>query len=298
MKNVKKLFFGLTIVLVAFASIQSIMTVGAVKNPVAVLLTGTSSAGKTSTTKALKKQYGDSYTIINYDDFLDGKDWEKIKEALALKWGWDNASGVDLGSFIESYLNDSTKVEDRKVFENALNGGGVQYIQERALLSKNIVVDTTQAYVYENFSTIISADRFIKVLLYCPLSMIGQRIEKRNASGDFDEFRDLWQPFLAFPDVYKIQESADEIVVDTIVYSDQLKQLLISGIEGVKKCHFSAYDSPEELKAFETFYADFLKKLEDHHEVVITTRIPFDLVINTGTNSPDQAAKSIVDFVM
>ena len=299
MLKFKESLFELAIVaLMVFTPIQSIISVNATENPIAVLLTGTSSSGKTSTTKALSKLWGDSYAIVNIDDFVDGKDWECIKEKLSIEWGFDKSDGSDLGSFIENYLGQSDRQVERQLFQSAFQNGLVEYIQHIASSSKNIVVDTVDPYIYDNFSIILPNSHIVKVLLYCPLSVIGQRIEKRNMSDNLDEHRDLYAPFLAFPRMYKIKESDDEIVVDKIVYSHQLKQLLVNGIDSAKKDYFSTYDDPEGLADFEKFYKNYSDKLEEEKEIVVVTRTPFDLVINTDVHSPDEAAKIIVDFVV
>ena len=264
---------------------------------VAILLTGTGSSGKSSTTRSIEKQSGDSYKVINIDDFIDGNDWENIKKQLAVEWGWNEVDGIDLGDFIGNYLDQANREEDRKKFDDALQNGAVQYCRNKVESSKKVVIDTVQPYFYHNFSTIVSNSLPVKVLLYCPLSIIGERIASRNLLEDSNEHRDVWCPFLAFTVIYKIQEFDDEIVVDRIVYSDQLKQLLLDSVDMVKKFHFSTYDSPEELASFENFYAKFLQKLEEQKEVVIVLRWHCDLVVNTGINSPDEVAKIIIDYV-
>jgi chloramphenicol 3-O-phosphotransferase len=286
-----------TIALVAFTLTQSIMNIND-KKPVAILLTGTGSSGKTSTTEAFKELCGDKYAIVNIDDFVDGKEWEAIRTGFAIEWGWDSNSKISFGEFIGNYLGQQNRENDRKKFVKALHDGQVRYIQDKALLGGNIVVDTVDPYVYDNLSTIVSDHACVKVLLYCPLSIIGQRFEKRNALNDPDEYRDFWTAFYAFPIAYKIQvtASASDTVVDRITYSDDFKQFLLDGIESVRKHHWSVHHSPEESAAFEDFYRDFLHILEEQKEVIVVAQKQYDLVINTGINLPGQAAKKIVDF--
>lgn len=227
-----------------------------------VLLNGTSSAGKSSVIKELQKIYGDTFRSANIDEFE------------------------------VSYLADP-----EHEFGEAMFVIFYEHIKKLAMAGKNVLVDTVgYDHHYEKFNIILGYGRVIKILVYCPIDILVDRVEERNKSGASEEKRNLQQAVSDFPVILKLQESADEVVVDRISSSRIMYALQVAKkeLEGIKK------DFPQEvIDQMESFYKKFEQYygLDKEHEVVFVPRHSWDLIVNTGINSPSEVAKTIARYL-
>jgi chloramphenicol 3-O phosphotransferase len=239
-----------------------------------VLFNGTSSAGKSAIIKELQKIYGDSYVDVKIDDFL--------REY-----------------FLKHPLPESMTNQEAKDAFSPMIVAYYTHVKQLALNGKNVFVDTVQFDdKYEKYSAILGHDKVIKVLVYCPLDVIIERVAKRNQSSDENEKRSIGLAFGQFPAIYKLQESMNETVVDRIKTNRMQQAIKLVDLE-VRQWFKESGAKQEEFKKNEQFLNDFAQqfKLNTLKEIVLVPKHRWDLIVNTGTHSSSEIAKMISEYL-
>ena len=252
-----------------------------------ILLAGTSSSGKSTLAQAIKQKLGSSYEIVAVDDLMNNI------EILA------------------DPENPNTDVDIAKVM-------GILYPKIKELSAhKNIIVDMVFGLngnandgSYEKFFNVLHDRRIISVLVYCPLDVIMQHTKKRNSSGKTDEKRDAMSPFVQFSANYKIKAAENEVIVDTI-NRERIKEALKEAMRYDMHVAIEQGNIPqkqqEEIEdnliiSVDTFFHEkFVEQLgwlpDFGPEVKITSRHHYDLIINSGTGTPEINAQHIIDYL-
>lgn len=237
-----------------------------------VLLNGTSSAGKTSIMKALQNIYGDSYSYLNGDEFAD-------TYAVA-----------------HSMPDSMPRDEQNKQILSAL----FAHAKQLAISGKNVFVDVVEFDdYYDHYCSILDCKKLVKILVYCPLDVIVDRVALRNISGQEKEKRPLNLSFGQFAAIYKLQKSADEVVVDRIATS-RMRYALEAAAEEVRMLMKEAGVKAEEFEANIALFKQPLVEqfnFDGNDEIVLTTRHPWDLIVNSGIKSPAEIAHIIVGYL-
>ena len=285
-----------------------------------ILIAGTSSAGKTSIINELMKRVGDNYKVVSIDDFDAEGNIQKVLEQKAKEWGWDDAKS-SLNDFMDSHVLKQTGAYDgidtvlstapthaiQKEITDATYSAFFEYAKKKAYKS-NIVIDTVYDSLdtYNQFTTIFRDHKTIKILVYCPLNTIQERVEKRNLTGKPEEQRTLFQVYPQFAAFYKVQDSPLDQVVDIVsseqilqplnqVIDDLIKQLEQTKLENdVMKTKFKVV-----LESVHTFKAEFVKRfrLRELKEVVLTAINHYDLILNSRTQDFAKNAQEIAHYL-
>ena len=281
-----------------------------------ILIAGTSSAGKSSIITELEKLVGNGYRVIKIDDFNTGK----ILEKKAKAWGWNDKTQT-LNDFMDAYV--LNKTGSYMGVETELSSGPLhdihkeifdatykaffEYANQEAQKG-NIIIDTVFDFAdnYDQFSKIMGDNKIIKVLVYCPLDIIEERVEKRNLSGKPEEQRTAFQAFIQFPAIYKLQESPNDPIVDRLssgrmlgsvkkAVDDFIKQLEERKIENDS----TAAKSQVALGNIRQFYADFVQrfKLNELNEIMIVPIHHYDLIMNSATQQATANAREIMNYL-
>jgi predicted kinase len=265
-----------------------------------ILITGTSSAGKSSVIYELKKLYANRHRIIKFDDF----DSQEAKRQKAIVWGW-NQKG-DFKAFLKerrlhtsSIPSEFSPYDANKELHNAVYESFFKYAKEISLQGAPLIVDTTFEHTGQRdlFEKMMQGSTIINVLLYCPLDIIEQRVQARNAAGKPEEQRHALQALLQFPAFYKLKETDDEPVVDTIS-SKQLQETAQRIIKDYIK--LQGKEISKELKYdLDEFYKHFVAhfKLGKSKEIILTSQGLYDLVLNSSTMTSQDIAKSIAVYL-
>lgn len=245
-----------------------------------VIINGTSSAGKTSITKELQKIYGDSYVFVNADNFYD----------------------------IYTVEHPTQKPESLYMCEsfNAL----LLHVKQLSLNGKNVFADIVQSDdQYEHDFSILKCDKLVKILVYCPLDVIVEHVEKRNTSGDKKEKRTISQAVAQFKDIYKIQESAADMIIDYIPTSRINRALQVAMQEINQYIKTEIYlDSPwkltqkeaeQERGKWKLFANQFIEQfqLDTHEKIALAPKHSWDLVLNTKISSSAECADAIKKYL-
>ncbi len=264
LKRVRILGIGLLLAAIVTTSIMhwfNKQTTGTI-----VILNGTSSAGKSSIIKVLHPTYQNSCIFVSLDDF------------------------------IKTYM---IKCSFQEIEWDLLFNAFYKHAKQLSKNNTTMFIDTVQFDAhYDHYSSILG-QQTIKILVYCPLDAVIDHVEKRNNSSDKDEKRTINQAFDQFQNIYKRQDSPNETVVDRIQTSSMKHALQIAEQE-VQQLMKEAGKSPEEIKKnIQSFVKPFVEqfKLDTLDEITLTTIHPWDLIINSSINSPEESAQIITDYL-
>lgn len=255
-----------------------------------ILLNGTSSSGKSAILNEFKKLRPD-YVAFKVDDWFTATTIQ-----MATERGWHADMQVHPWEYLRDYVNRETARLnfDIEVREHLFTGISSYYYTLQDLLrhGKNVIFDTVLecARDYTNFANCLQEFNCTKVLVYCPVDIILERIKMRNSSGIPDEYRFAFQAFEPFSAIYKLQEHEDEPIVD-IVSSQSMRQALNIAIQQLIEAGIpEAY--VQRLHEFErTFITTF--KLDTQTHVKLVARHHYDLIINSAHASPAALAQQI-----
>ncbi len=234
-----------------------------------ILLNGTSSAGKTAIIRALKKLYGNTYAALIGDDF------------------------------VETYAAEHPMPESmsRNTYQHQILSALLTNAKQLSEEGKNILIDLVDFdNHYEYYCSILDCKKTVKVLVYCPLDVLVDRVEKRNKAGNEKEKRPLNLSFGQFKDIYKLQEYADDMVVDRIE-TGRVRYALHRAEQEVRELMEAAGEDPEKL--IHLFVKPFVEqfKLNTLKKIVLVSKHPWDLIVNTDVNSPAEIAQIIAKYL-
>lgn len=263
-----------------------------------ILITGTSSAGKSSIMSELSKSLRDTYRIVKFDDFNS----QPIKEKIAIDWGWDQKS--PLKEFMRDYrarhkaasfISQFSPADSNKEVHDLVYKGFFEYIKSRAFEGEDIIVDTVFEHVQQIdcFDSIMGKIHMLKVLVYCPLDVIAERVYKRNLSGKVEEQRNPLQALLQFPTFYKVQEGQEETVLD-VISSEKLRnaarEIIDQSLRELRQ---------EQIAELEAFYSTFVQqfKLDKLPKITLVARRSYDIITNSSTHTPKEIAQRIAAYL-
>lgn len=238
----------------------------------AIILTGTSSSGKSSVYRELQHQLTPAeYRFFNQDDFEDSE--------VARK-------GTSLSP-------EERKLIDRQFF---------QAITETLALGKNAVVDAVLQIPanpydpkYANHPARPLLKHAITVLFYCPLDEVIERTKVRNRSTIAAEQREAYFAFRQFLGFYKLQETAGEQVVDVLATAP-LKKVLHDTIEDLLTR--LPPEEASEAPSIQQFEHKFIQhyQLDARTEITIVPVYHYDLVINTSLHTTQEIVAQVKAF--
>jgi len=232
-----------------------------------VIFDGTSSAGKSSVIKELIPSFDSSYKVIAVDDFVTDVFLEQKTLNLPEK------------DFIER-VNQSVD-------------GMYDTIRSLVGQGKTIFLDTVLAGLEGEKSVTYQLEKLkgltlVMILIYCPLRTLIERIALRNAKAlqekrPGDE-RSFGLPLKQFGSMYRRKVHNYEISLGTLSRQDADYAL-----EASKK-EFAG--NTEQFNSFKEWFLSQLD-LHDKQEVVLTARLKYDCIVNTGIYSPQEGAQYI-----
>ena len=255
-----------------------------------VLLNGTSSSGKSAIIDEIRSMCP-SYAIYKTDDWLPSK-----LAAVAKSLGWQKSKQEDPWTFLHDYMVQKTGKYyfDTELRRELFIDFSTFYMiaKEQAEHGKPIIVDTVLKYEkeYAIFDNSFKDCIIIKALVYCPLNVLLERVEKRNKAGKIAEMRPAFLSFEQFPAIYKVQEKPDEVIVDTIKTAVMKKALL----DAIQDLIINKIPEPylPKLEAFkEKFIEEF--KLNERKEISLVPRHAYDLILKSGQDSPKELAMQL-----
>lgn len=255
-----------------------------------ILLNGTSSSGKSAILDSFHKR-NPIFKIFKVDDYYPTQVLKKAKEL-----GWGQHEGVEPWVYLANYVEQKTGHPnfDTQVRAYLFHETSPMYQEaHKALRSGHkIIMDTVFEYdpEYERFSDFFKEINCFRVLVYCPLDVLIERVQTRNRSGKKEEVRTAVQSFEQFPALYKLQEHESEPVVD-VISSDSIKSALDAAIQ-----ELVVQKIPEKyMQPLQDFKQIFIKqfKLDELTVIKLVARHHYDLILNSAAHTPEELAELI-----
>lgn len=256
--------------------------------PFAIVLNGTSSAGKSSNALELKKILGDSWVIIGWDvareslyrsrcegvGFIDASlSFEQKQKRLQDFFGLsENKQEQMIGSISKDAIRNHLRTSIKKLFDEGYN----------------LIVDVIQSQDGHDGTIYFLRQQknvnLFLVLNYCSFDVLVQHVCERNSSGNRLERRSIEIVAEQFCSLYGPVRSKKQIALDVICKQD------------IKKVFTASLFEKYEHKIVNKLCNDFIRVFFTHeNKVQITSYIDYDMVVNTGKYRSQQCAKQIKD---
>lgn len=260
-----------------------------------ILLNGTSSSGKSTVSKELQKILPHAL-FVKVDDYYDA---EVIQVAKNL--GWKESLGIDPWLFINEYLTNKTGKYyfDTEIRQQLFTATDFFYSKAKQMAEhgKLVFIDTVLEYesAYQQAFDYFKADNFSMILIYCPMSLLLERVQERNSTHIIAEHRHAFLAFEHFRTMYKLRENSSDPLVDTIS-TTKLKNALESAIQGLIHAGVPEGYLPRLQQFKEDFIAQF--KLNQASEIEITPTYQYLAIFkNDMLGAPDRIAQEIAQLI-
>ncbi len=260
-----------------------------------LLLNGVSSSGKSTIIHEIHKINPD-IKILKVDDWFP-----EILQKKAASFGWQAGSDAGPWLYICNHAHRTTGQYyfDTQIREMFFEGAAIEFYQKAKDIAKNqqnVIIDTVleNDREHKTFDDFFKIDKALKVLIYCPMNVLLERVETRNRLEIAREYRNAFQSFEQFPALYKLQEAKSETIVD-IVEADVLEAALEKAIQELIK-----HNIPDPyLPKLSQFKIDFIKKfrLSEKKEVLLVAKHTYDLILNNFKETPVESAKTILKLL-
>jgi len=231
-----------------------------------IILDGVSSSGKTSLANCLMKFLDSTYKKVALDDYVADVFLAKKKLNIPHK----------------KFISIIRECRDRMYEE----------IIRLTSCGKNVLLDTVLSGLEGEKDIDIAFEKLkglevVKILVYCPLPLVTERIEERNAKSFFDDKPEEMRSIAAtlqFCNVYKVLESDDDFFIGTLSKKD---------IELAYK--FPDFVPKQDIKIFDAVKNKLLFSfgLFDRESVKIAPRQQYDCVVDTSKCSPEECSEKI-----
>lgn len=258
-------------------------------NAAIIFLNGTSSAGKSSIAAQLQKELDDAYTVVSIDDFMLESLTKEIRKLKIIDKKTNPKSIWEVRYYVDQLPEDQSK--DIHAYLKEFNSDSARrmynHIVRLAKNGENVIVDHVLTHDHDILNCMQRLNRFDTafVLVYCPLDVLPKRVEARNNSGIVKEKRKLDCVFSLFSYIYAPCDKGDHL--DTLYLKD-FKYL----IDSVK----DNFIKVEKFSRFKDLMYNRLK-FSNADTVHIKPKLSYDLIVDSGSKSPEDCAKQIKDFM-
>ncbi len=232
-----------------------------------IVVDGASSVGKTSVIKQLMPMLDSSYQYVAVDDFVTEVFLEQGK----------------------------LKLPEEEFFERIMQQGDVMHEKVQELISggKNVVLETVLNGLESEKSVRFILEKLknmhvFMVLVHCPLPVLVERIKQRNENALLEkmpgEERAMVNAISQFEHHYRPRVTDGEVFLGTLLRTEVLDA-----------CESSKGEFGNNIKRFNQFKRWLLSQLgvKEKPEIVLTTRLKYDSIVNTAENTPQECAQKI-----
>jgi chloramphenicol 3-O-phosphotransferase len=152
------------------------------------ILSGTSSAGKSTLAAEIKKNFEGSVCVVALDDVIS-----QIVAQKARALGWHEQMAESPWECIKKYVRKKT---GKYVFDYQIRTEWLDYqplydaVKSACAQNDHVVVDTIieSSKQYDDLLRAVSGKKVTKKLVYCPLQVFAQRIKNRADMASFSGF--------------------------------------------------------------------------------------------------------------
>lgn len=232
-----------------------------------IIFDGASSAGKSSVIKQLMPMLDTSFCYIAVDDFVSELFLEQQKRPLP----------------------------EAEFLARIRESCDVMYAKIRALVAegRNVVLDTVLSGLEGEKSVQYTLKQLENlplsfVLMHCPLRVLVERINQRNKKAlqehNPKDVRSIGTALSQFGHIYMPRKNETEVFLGVLSRND---------VEHA--CEVSKKEFAGDGKRFESFKEWLLAQLgvKDKEMVTLTTRLPYDYIVDTSKHTPHECALKI-----
>tara|TARA_B100000674_G_C37777820_1_gene885742 strand:- start:108 stop:980 length:873 start_codon:yes stop_codon:yes gene_type:complete len=288
-----KLIFKTSVLIIITAFIFGICMTNK-QNGSVVLLNGVSSSGKSAIINELVTLHP-KLKVLKVDDWFP----DALKKTVK-GYGWNEDSGVDPWLFLYEYAFKKTGEYyfNTQVREKFFNNSADFYKQALDLVTSghDVIIDTVLEYEteYTEFDTFFNNIQTKKILIYCPMDILLDRVEQRNKAGISAEQRTAFQSFEQFPAMFKVQESLRDQVVDH-VQTSTIKQSLDEAIVQLLDNNIPEPYIPKLHKFKTSFIKQF--RLNQQDVIILSPQHIYDIILDSSVYSPKESAEKIISIL-
>ncbi|MDP3888980.1 MAG: AAA family ATPase [bacterium] len=265
-----KVFFKKFVLVIVATSNYMLLAFSLPQTGNIIILSGTSTSGKTSIAKQLATFFEHPFAYVAFDDFLT----EVFLEQITLK--------LPKKEFHERIHQRISALYDT--------------VKNFAFEGKHVLVDTVLSALEGEKDVQLALEKLQSinvtalVLVYCPLPVLVQRIKQRNEEALVQnrpqDIRLI--TYIKFHDIFRPQHDENDIALDVLTRED---------IEVAYATPASASDlvvaELRQMKATALSHFDLI----DKESVIITPKLDYDCIVNTGILTPKEAAQQIHDCI-
>ena len=260
-----------------------------------IVVTGISSAGKSSSVDALKKMLGSDCAVVRLDDYI-----QKIIEAKARQLSWNEQSPVGPMEFLRTHCGQDL---GHAVFDYEIRANLLDYsffydaIRAAGRENRYVLVDTVveSSRCHEELQSVVGSKTAFWVLLYCPLQIIEHRLQVRQNMGSFANHGISLATYESFLAMFTRTKGAHWTAIDSL-HPHDTRMLLDASINNVlvpvPYDKLMAYK--ERLNVFRKRFLEHFCLDNQHHSLVpIYPTERYNLVLNSGTTPCEVIAQEI-----
>lgn len=256
-----------------------------------ILLNGLSSSGKSTIINEISILHND-IGILKVDDWFP-----TIVHQKAESLGWTQEHTINPWSYLHNYAYETTGTWHFDVELRALLFNEARGLYQKALDihtdGRTVIIDTVLETHQDHllFDNFFKHHNVLKLLVYCPMDRLLERVEKRNLSENISEHRTSFQSFEQFYALFKTQTHETEQTVDTV------KSLALKGSleRSVQDLINNNIQNPYSVK-LHAFKQDFIQQfnLATQENITLVTRHAYDCILYSHKDTPQELAKKII----
>lgn len=237
-----------------------------------IIVAGALSAGKSSMLRQLMPLLDSSYSLVSVDDFVS-----KI--------------------FLEQQ---TVKIPEEELLKRVIAAVDRMYakIWDLVVQGNNVIVDTALNSIEGEKSVQYAFDALkdlpLKlVLVHCPLPVLVERIQQGNEKALQDhnlaDIRSIALSISQFGHIYRPKGSEGEAVVTVVSRRDV-----------VHACALAQQEFAGDAQRFALFQEQLLTQLglKEIEEVELTTRLVYDVLVDTSKYTPEECAKQLQESII
>lgn len=257
-----------------------------------VLVNGISSAGKTTIVQELLALQPHLF-VLRIDDWFPAQ-----IAAKAQSLGWQQG---DSGAW-EYITQQLTRTTGKHYFDIELRkeifGTAYSFFEQAKEYSqsKPVVIDTVLEFEeeYVGFFDFFKHENFKKVLVYCPLPLMVERAASRSLMPDQSHQHSIFKSLQQFYAMYKIHDSVHDVALDTC-RAEEMQELLNAVTHALIEHNTNESWHKKVIDFKHAFSAQF--GLHTYGQMVIAPKHSYDLIINSGTQTPLLLAQRIAPLL-
>lgn len=260
-----------------------------------IVLHGTSSAGKSSTQRALKTLLGENFMVLSVDDYSWkaminlAKELNLVSESMSLEEQQQICTKTDNVVFNQKQSDMAFWVQMMKDYYDD--------VHRLALEGHHIIMDTAFGVLQDGdidyFRKIMIDVPVFTVLIYCSPEALAQHTYDRNCTvADVAQRRSVSIVLKTFCTMYKVSNH-DQLPVSQLCLDDIKKALKIA------EKNLIEMDTNLSLQQRNDILEDVLQayikafELNLHDSVSISPKFSSDFMVDTGINSPAECSYQI-----